>query len=98
MGDQPRQTISRIDPETGRLVAEVPAPEIGARTLAAGDAGVWVLGWANSMVRIDRARTGRSPPIELGSNFLPGIAVGGGAVWASSEEGQLWRVEPARAR
>ena len=41
-----------------------------------------------------RAPTGPRPPIELGSNFLPGIAVGGGAVWASSEEGQLWRVEP----
>jgi YVTN family beta-propeller protein len=90
----PDETISRIDPETGRLVAKVPTPEIGARTLAAGDAGVWVLGWANSMVRIAPRTNRAEPPIELGSNFLPGIAVGGGAVWATSEEGQLWRVEP----
>ena len=90
----PDETISRIDPQTGRLVAKVPTPEIGARTLAAGDAGVWVLGWANSMVRIAPRTNRAEPPIELGSNFLPGIAVGGGAVWATSEEGQLWRVEP----
>ena len=90
----PDRTVSRIDPATGKIVAKVPVPERGARTIAAGDAGVWVLGWQNAMMRIDPRTNRLEEPIEVGSNSLLGIAVGGGSVWATSEEGQLWRVEP----
>jgi YVTN family beta-propeller protein len=86
--------VHSIDPATGRIVAKVPAPESGARTIAAGDAGVWVLGWENAMTRIDPRTNRLDEPIAVGSNSLFGIAVGAGSVWASSEEGQLWRVEP----
>ena len=89
----PDATISRIDPATGRIAAKVPAPESGARMLAAGDAGVWVLG-ENALTPIDTRTNRLGEPIEVGANSLTGIAVGGGSVWAGSEEGLLWRVEP----
>ena len=48
----------------------------------------------NTISQIDPRTNRMRKPIELGSNRLFGIAVGGGAVWATSEEGVLWRVEP----
>jgi ABC-type branched-subunit amino acid transport system substrate-binding protein/DNA-binding beta-propeller fold protein YncE len=90
----PDETVSRIDPKTGRLVATIDTA--GASTIAAGEEGVWLVGWDNSLTPIDprRNRVGRT--IELGSNRLSGVAVGGGSVWTTSEEGLLWRIEPGR--
>ena len=40
-------------------------------------------------------RTGSSDRIPVDSGWLSGIAVGGGAVWATSpQDGRLWRIEP----
>ena len=89
-------TVSRLDPASGRRVAVVRGPdEVGA--IAAGDVGVWVISGENTISQIDPRTNRMRKAIELGSNRLFGIAVGGGAVWATSEEGVLWRVEPGRA-
>ena len=86
-------TVSRLDPASGRRVAEVRGPdEVGA--IAVGDAGVWVISGENTISQIDPRTNRMRKAIELGSNRLFGIAVGAGAVWATSEEGVLWRVEP----
>jgi ABC-type branched-subunit amino acid transport system substrate-binding protein/streptogramin lyase len=90
----PDGTVSRLDPESGRLLATIrPRPE-GPYGIAVGDAGVWLLVEENVIVRIDPRTNRTRDATELGSNRLLGIAVGGGAVWATSEEGVLWRVEP----
>jgi YVTN family beta-propeller protein len=92
----PDDTVSRLDPASGRRVAVVPHDGEGASALAAGDVGVWVLSGLNGIARIDPRTNRMHEPIELGSNRLMAIAVGGGAVWATSEEGLLWRVEPGQ--
>jgi YVTN family beta-propeller protein len=91
----PDETVSRLDPASGRPVAVVRGLE-EAGTIAAGDAGVWVISGLNTIARIDPRTNRMRQAIELGSNQLFAIAVGGGAVWATSEEGVLWRVVPGR--
>jgi ABC-type branched-subunit amino acid transport system substrate-binding protein len=87
----PDLTVSRIDPETGKLVATV---DVEAGSIAAGRDGVWVLS-DGSVTRID-ARTNRvGQRIRFGAQSTSGIAVGAGSVWATDEqEGVIWRVEP----
>ena len=92
----PDSTVSRLDPASGRRVAVVRGTD-GAGPIAAGDAGVWVISGENTIAQIDPRTNRMRKAIELGSNQLFGIAVGGGAVWATSEEGVLWRVEPGPA-
>jgi len=87
----PDSTVSRIDPETGRIVATIDAE---AKTIAAGKEGVWLVGYDNKLTRIDPRTNRVADRIAVGSNLLSAVAVGAGAVWASSEEGLLWRVEP----
>jgi branched-chain amino acid transport system substrate-binding protein len=91
----PDDTLSRIDPETGRVVAKI---DVGtpASTIAAGEEGVWFLSWENSSVTRLDPRTNRvAETIPLGSHTLSGIAVGGGSVWVTApDEGLLWRIEP----
>jgi DNA-binding SARP family transcriptional activator/ABC-type branched-subunit amino acid transport system substrate-binding protein len=89
----PDQTISRIDPRTGRRVARVNAQ---ASTIAAGDAGVWFVNADRSAVtRIDPRTNRVGQTISAGANILLGIAVGAGSVWATGEnEGLVWRIDP----
>jgi ABC-type branched-subunit amino acid transport system substrate-binding protein len=87
--------IYRIDPATGRIVAKIPV-ETRVSTLAAGAEGVWFLNWTDRTVtRIDPAINRVADRIPISSDFLSGIAVGGGAVWVTSpRDGRLWRIEP----
>jgi YVTN family beta-propeller protein len=89
----PDQTISRIDPKTGRRVATVDAR---ASTIAAGDAGVWFVDADRPAVTQIDPRTNRvGQTISAGANVLLGIAVGAGSVWATGEnEGLVWRIDP----
>ena len=89
----PDQTISRIDPKTGRRIATIDAK---ASTIAAGDAGVWFVDSDRSAVtRIDPRTNRVGQTIPVGANVLLGIAVGAGSVWATGEnEGLVWRIDP----
>ena len=85
-------TISRIDARTGEVTATF---DTYARRIAAGDAGVWVLGINLTTITHIDPRTNRiGQSIELGTNAVTGLAVGAGSVWATTEEGRLIRVEP----
>jgi ABC-type branched-subunit amino acid transport system substrate-binding protein/DNA-binding beta-propeller fold protein YncE len=100
-------TISKLDPETARVVKTFKAP---ARVLdvAAGSGAVWVAnaqanGRRDTVSRID-PRTGaithtvklpRTP--DRGgwpSSGHPMLAVGAGAVWAGNREGTISRIDP----
>jgi ABC-type branched-subunit amino acid transport system substrate-binding protein len=87
----PDETVARIDPKTGRIAANV---KIEAKSLAAGKEGVWLVNVDNAVTRIDPRTNRPGQRIEVGSNLLSGVAVGAGSVWATSEEGLLWRIEP----
>ena len=87
----PGGTISRIDPESGRLVTTVDAH---AGSIAAGDEGVWFLG-GPGVKRIDPRTNRVAETIPIGSQSPAGIALGAGSVWATAEEeGLVWRIEP----
>jgi ABC-type branched-subunit amino acid transport system substrate-binding protein/DNA-binding beta-propeller fold protein YncE/predicted Ser/Thr protein kinase len=87
----PDHTVSRIDPETGKLVATI---DVEASSIAAGDEGVWVVN-GSAVTRIDPRtnRVGRT--IRLAGEDPSGIAVGAGKVWVPVErDGVVWQIEP----
>jgi ABC-type branched-subunit amino acid transport system substrate-binding protein/DNA-binding beta-propeller fold protein YncE len=87
----PDNTIARIDPRTGRVVATIP---VEAHGIAAGREGVWILR-GSDVVRIDPRTNRLGQSITLGTPAPTAIAVGGGKVWVSAEqEGVVWRVDP----
>jgi YVTN family beta-propeller protein len=89
----PDATMSRIDPETGELVATI---DVQASTVAAGAEGVWFVPLDSPGVKRIDPRTNRVvQTIRIPADALPAIAVGAGSVWATAEnEGLVWRIEP----
>jgi branched-chain amino acid transport system substrate-binding protein len=90
----PDFTVSRLDPETGDLVARVPVRAGGA--IAAGPGDVWFVGdRATSVTRINPRTNRPGQTIEVGASFLSDVALGAGSVWASApNDGVVWRIEP----
>src|SRR6266508_494878 len=91
---KPNFTVSRIDPESGDVVASVPV-RAGA-AIAAEQDDVWVVGEDfRSVIRINPQTNRPGQRIEVGASLLADIAVGGGSVWASApDDGVVWRIEP----
>ena len=95
----PDLSVSRINPDTGKRDEIIPI-EVGGG-IAAGREGVWAIAAgsdleaAPTVLRIDPRTNKISQRIELATDDLTGLAVGGGAVWATDAEGGLlWRIEP----
>ena len=87
----PDQTIARIDPKTGRVVARV---RVVADRVAAGDAGVWALA-GSSVIPIDPRTNRPGRAIKLTTPAPTAIAVGGGKVWVTAQqEGVVWKIDP----
>jgi YVTN family beta-propeller protein len=79
-------TVTRIDPETGKVVADIPVPSEPHR-VAYGAGAAWVGNWHdNSISRIDPA-TNRvvGSPIPIGAHHAGNLAVGAGGVWVTSD-------------
>jgi ABC-type branched-subunit amino acid transport system substrate-binding protein/streptogramin lyase len=91
--------IYRIDSASGRIVARIRV-EQAVGTIAAGAEGVWFLTGSDRVVRgIDPATNTIADRVPIKSDWLSGIAVGGGAVWVTSpQDGRLWRIAPGRVR
>jgi branched-chain amino acid transport system substrate-binding protein len=89
--------VSRIDPKSGRLVAAIETRS--AWTIAAGDGGVWFLGYGpTGVTQIDTRRNREGRTIPVAASNLRGVAVGRGSVWAAAEEdGVVWRIVPERS-
>jgi DNA-binding SARP family transcriptional activator/ABC-type branched-subunit amino acid transport system substrate-binding protein len=94
----PAFAVVRIDAATGTVTARSTA--VRAAAIAAGPAGVWVLGVDGAVARLDE-ETAR--PVERASvpaSDVGSIAVGADAAWVTSPaEGMLWRIgagSPAR--
>jgi ABC-type branched-subunit amino acid transport system substrate-binding protein len=94
----PDGSVSRMDPKSGRVVATIETKNL-AWTIAAGDGGVWYLGLdgPTGVTEIDTRRNQQGRTIPVGASGLMGVAVGGGSVWAASDQdGVVWRIVPER--
>jgi YVTN family beta-propeller protein len=85
VGNHDARTVTRIDAESGKVVADIPVPSEPHR-VAYGAGAAWVGNWHDSSVsRID-PETNRvvGSPIPIG--FRAGnLAVGAGGVWVTSD-------------
>ena len=89
----PDLTVSRIDPRSNRIVAQV--RKVRAQNIATGDGDVWITE-GNTVTEIDSATNVVARRLTLDAGDLVDLAVGGGAVWATEPEGgNVWRVDTA---
>jgi hypothetical protein len=101
-------TVSRIDPQTGEVVAKIEVGR-GAGDIAVDESSeaVWVAGLSlnndkpenNKLSRVDPATNRVVAEIPIRADSRDGgassVAVGEGAVWAQSVDGNLLKVDPA---
>jgi YVTN family beta-propeller protein len=89
-------SVSRIDPQTNRVVATIPA-EDGVADLAVGRDGVWTGGDRRGVARVVRIdpRTNRVVAIVPVGSQPSGLAVTDDAVWvATLVDGTITRIDP----
>jgi DNA-binding SARP family transcriptional activator len=91
------ETVSRLDPATGKLVEAVP---VGERPggVAVGNGAVWVANYGSDTVsRIPLTPAGGrlavSSTIPVGDGPTS-VAAGAGAVWVANADGTLSRIDP----
>ena len=92
----PDGTISKLDPQSGKVVARVRTAVV---EIAASPNGVlWGLTPSPrpGLVRVDPRTNAVSATIRIASDGLSDIAVGAGAIWVSDEGGVVWRIDPGR--
>ena len=83
-------SVSRIDPRTNRIVAQVEG--VKANNIAVGDGDIWVAE-ESGLAEIDPSTNEVARRVPLDAD-LSTLAVGGGAVWvADPEGGNVWRVD-----
>jgi DNA-binding SARP family transcriptional activator/ABC-type branched-subunit amino acid transport system substrate-binding protein len=91
------QSVSRIDPQSNRVVARI--RNVKAENVAAGDGDVWVTE-DTTLTEIDPRLNRVSRRISIPADKLTALDVGGGAVWVADPlGGKIWRVDTgSRAR
>jgi streptogramin lyase len=101
----PDNKLSRVDPETNRVVAQIPiradSPYGGASSVAVGEGAVWVQSDDGRLLEVDPAANEVVAEITIGQ-WSSHLAVSGGAVWATVQGGssgeRLVRVDPSTER
>ena len=96
-----------MDPETNRVVAEIPieadSPDGGAQGVAVGEGATWVTSVGGKLFKVDPRTVQAVGDEDLGPVGLSGtgrLAGGGGHVWAlgagvgTQEESSLMRISP----
>ena len=99
-GDPQDNKLSRVDPETNRVVAEVPisanARYGGAQSVAVGIGAVWAQDSNGKLFKVDPSTNGVVAGVPLG-DYSSHLAVTGGSVWVSGQDRSgtwLKRVDP----
>jgi virginiamycin B lyase len=79
-------TVTRVDPASGTVVADIPGPSEPHR-VAYGAGAAWVGNWHDKSVsRIDPATIRVvGPPIPIGLHHAGNLVVGAGGVWVTSD-------------
>jgi ABC-type branched-subunit amino acid transport system substrate-binding protein/DNA-binding beta-propeller fold protein YncE len=106
------RTVSRIDPETGKVTRTFETPGVPSE-LAAGAGALWVgtaggRGSTNATVSVSQmdpgsGRVRRTVRLRGDEGVfpvagVPRIAVGAGAVWAANPDGSVSRIDPRTGR
>ena len=87
----PNFAVLRIDPATATRTVRSRA--VRAAAVAAGEAGVWVLGTDGTVVRLDERTARVRARAHVPTDSATAIAVGADAAWVTSAaDGTLWRV------
>lgn len=103
--------LSRVDPKTNRVVAEIPvradaseangeATDGGAQNVAAGEGAVWVASVDGRLLEVDPVTNEVVATVSLG-DYSSDLAVTGGSVWVSGQNRSgtwLKRVDPRTVR
>jgi DNA-binding SARP family transcriptional activator/ABC-type branched-subunit amino acid transport system substrate-binding protein len=91
----PDFSVVRVNATTGAITATTRA--LRAAAVAAGRAGVWVLGVDGSVVRLHERTARPVVRTRVPASSVGSIAVGPDAVWVTSpSEGTLWRIGGGR--
>jgi hypothetical protein len=102
----PDNKLSRVDPETNRVVAQIPiradSPYGGASSVAVGEGAVWAQSDDGRLFKVDPAANEVVAEVTIGQ-WSPHLAVSGGAVWATVQGGgssgeRLVRLDPSTER
>lgn len=88
-------SVARIDPRTNEVVATID-PGVWPGSIALENGALWVSEKVGNLIARVDLRTGEVVgTFEVGTNFVSGIAVGGGVLWATDPiAGTVWRIEP----
>ncbi len=87
----PGFAVVRIEAATGAITARSTAVRAGA--VAAGPAGVWVLGVDGAVVKLDERTARPIARTSVPASAVGSIAVGSDAAWVTSPaDGMLWRI------
>ena len=94
------RNLTRIDPETNRVVEEIPIEAHshyggGAGNVAVGEGAVWVLSGDGNLLKVDPATNEIAARVRVGDSPSH-LAVYGGGVWemVQAKEVRLVRVDP----
>jgi glutamine cyclotransferase len=94
------RNLTRLDPETNRVVKEIPIEAHsqyggGANNVAVGERAVWMLSGDGNLLKVDPATNEIAAMVSVGDSPSH-LAVYGGGVWAMVQvkEFRLVRVEP----
>ena len=94
------RNLTRVDPETNRVVEEIPIEAHshyggGAWNVAVGEGAVWVLSGDGNLLKVDPATNEIAARVSVGDSPSQ-LAVYGGGVWAmvQAKEYRLVRVDP----
>ena len=98
------RNLTRLDPETNRVVEEIPIEAHshyggGANDVAVGEGAVWVLSGDGKLLKVDPATNEIAARVSVGDSPSQ-LAVYGGGVWAmvQAKEVRLVRVDPQAMR
>jgi YVTN family beta-propeller protein len=86
------RTVTRIDPASGKVVADIPVGSEPHR-VAYGAGAAWVGNWHDNSVSCIDPHTNRvvGAPIPIGAHHAGNLVVGAGSVWVTSD----YRVDAA---
>jgi streptogramin lyase len=96
--------LSRVNPETNRVAAEIPiragSSNGGAQSVAAGEGAVWTQSGDGRLSKVDPATNEVVAAVPLG-HYSSHLTISGGSVWATvqvSSATRLVRVDPRTGR
>jgi streptogramin lyase len=93
------EAVQRIDPETGRVVAQIAFPGVRMHTVTASDEAVWAIALPDSIGRrIDPATNRVAARVPFGVE-APYLWAAAGALWIADDSGRaIVRLDPATNR